>query len=223
MQISLESRRRTASPSARPGEGPAGLPFGHLNLRRNPFGELDPSERAGLAVVNVDRFVQRLKQPGYAVQFIGRQGRGKTTHLLAILRRFPRAAYLHVCEGGRPRIPPGQPLLIDEMQRLAPRRRRRLYRRPVSLALGTHDDLAGELARWGFEVETVRLSGSLDAGRLHEILNRRVAWARRGPGPLPRVRLQTAHAMLGRFGDDVRAIQRHLYNRFQDLPEIQDL
>jgi len=68
---------------------PIALPFAHLNLRRNPFGELDLSQRAALAVVDVDRFVRRLAQPGYAVQFTGDRGRGKTTHLLAILRHFP--------------------------------------------------------------------------------------------------------------------------------------
>lgn len=223
MRIGLESDRHEArqaavSPDARPA-----LPFGPLNLRRNPFGELEPSERAALAVVEVDRFVRRLRQPGYAVQFLGECGRGKTTHLLAITRRFPHAAYVHVGEGERPRIPHGQPLLIDEMQRVPPRRRRRVYRRPVSLALGTHEDLSSELARAGFEVDSVRLPEMLNAGRLQQILNRRIEGARRGTGPLPLVTLQTAQAMIDRFGDDVRAIELHLYDLFQDLPGIRDV
>jgi hypothetical protein len=221
--VELPSHRYQAPPSEVPADAPAALPFGHLNLRRNPFGELEPSERAVVAVVDVDRFVRRLKRPGYAVQFMGEPGRGKTTHLLAILRQFPHAVYVHVCEHERPRIPPGQPLLIDEIQRLPRRRRRRVYRRPVSLALGTHQDLGAELVRAGFEVETIRPAEMLDARRLCQILNRRVEWARRGPGPLPQVRLHTAQTVIDRFGDDLRAIELCLYDLFQNLAGIRDV
>ncbi|HUT88459.1 MAG TPA: hypothetical protein VMY37_03095 [Thermoguttaceae bacterium] len=205
---------------------PRGLPFGHLNLRRNPFGEWELSSWAGLAVVDVDRFVSRLEQPGYAVQLMGDKGRGKTTHMLAIQRRFPDAPYVHVGEDffvRRPRIPHGHPLLVDEIQRLSPRRRRRLFRRRVSLVVGTHEDLHSELAESGFDVETVHVGGALDAPRLREILNRRIEAARRGPGRLPQVTIRTSRTMIGRFGDDVRAIQWHMYDLFQTLRGIQDV
>jgi len=221
----VESRtnRRRAPHGQPPVDGPLGLPFATLNLRRNPFGELEAAERAAVAVVEVDRFVRRLEQPGYAVQFIGEKGRGKTTHLLAIWRHFPQAVYVHVGEQERPRIPHGQPLLIDEMQRLSRWHRRRVFRRRVPLAIGTHEDLSDELSRAGFEVQTVRPAATLDGKRLRQMLNRRVEWARRGAGPLPQVSLQTAQAMLDRFGDDLRAIEFYLYDLFQDLPGIQDV
>ena len=221
--VELQSDRQPAAQRDAPADAPAVLPFAHLNLRRNPFGEPEPEERAALAVVDVARFVRRLEQPGYAVQFIGEKGRGKTTHLLAILRHFPQAAYIHICEGQRPRIPHGQPLLIDEIQRLPRRRRRRVFRRPVSLAIGTHQDVSSELVRAGFEVDSVRPAEQLDPRRLRQILNRRIEWARRGPGPLPQVGLQTAQAMIDRFGDDLRAIELYLYDLFQNLPGIRNV
>jgi hypothetical protein len=102
----LAADGRPAAPESHAQAGaPGALPFAHLNLRRNPFGEFQPAQRAVLAVAEVERFVRRLAQPGYAVQFIGDQGRGKTTHLLAIMRHFPRAAYVHVGQGQRPPIP----------------------------------------------------------------------------------------------------------------------
>jgi hypothetical protein len=55
------------------------------------------------------------------------------------------------------------------------------------------------------------------------MLNRRIEWARRGPGPLPQIRLQTAQAMLDHFGDDLRAIEFCLYDLYQNLREIQDV
>lgn len=197
--------------------------FAHLNLRRNPFGEVDQSQRARLAVVEVDRFVRRLASPGYAVQFIGEQGRGKTTHLLAIARQLAGSVYIQVTEGERPRIPQSRRLLIDEAERLPRSQRCRVFRRPVSLALGIHQGLDRELAEAGFEVETVTLSGALVPETLHAMLNRRIEWARRGPGDLPRITLETAESLIGRFGDNVREIEWRLYELFQSLPEIRNV
>ena len=206
-----------------PVETAVSLPFAHLNLRRNPFGETEPFEQGELAVVDVGRHVERLRRPGYAVQFIGGRGRGKTTHLLAVRRHFPDAPYVHIGEGQRPRIPKGHPLFVDEIQRFSLRQRRRLFRRPVSLALGTHEDFRNELIDAGFEVETVTAGGSLDARRLCEIAARRIRWARRGPGRLPQVDVRTAQAMIDHYGDDLRAIHAHLYHLFQNLQGIEDV
>lgn len=226
MHEDSEPDRPCGAPSEVSVDTPRGLPFAHLNLRRNPFGELDLASWAGLAVVDVERQVTQLERPGYAVQLMGDKGRGKTTHMLAIRRRFPRAPYVHVGEdfrARRPHIPHGHPLLVDEIQRLSPRRRRRVYRRRVSLVVGTHEDFGAELRQAGFDVETVDVGGALDARRLREILNRRIEAARRGPGRLPRVTIGTAHAMIDRFDDDVRAIQWQMYDLFQTLRGIQDV
>ena len=94
------------------------LPYVHLNLRRNPFGEFSEDERTALAVVNVDGICTRLDSPEYAVQFVGEKGYGKTTHLLAILARCSGAGYVHIPEGERAEVPDGCPILIDEAQRL---------------------------------------------------------------------------------------------------------
>ncbi len=220
MCSTLEQNPRPDQPPEVRADIPKRLPFAHLNLRRNPFGEIDLSQRALLAVADVDRFVRRLRRTGYAVQFTGERGRGKTTHLIAIGRHFPHAAYVHIEEDRRPRIPRGRLLLIDEVQRLPRKRRRRVFRRPVALALGTHLDVSPELADAGFEVETVALSGTLRAQRLREMLNRRIDWARRSPGEVPVIALRTAETMIHRFGDNIRAIEWHLYEVFQSLAEI---
>ena len=215
-----------------PNHGPAGtpcadLPFGHLNLRANPFGELEPQERAAIAVVETEPFVDCLTRSGRAVQFMGDPGRGKTTHLLAIMDHFPEAAYVHIPEGRRPRIPHGNPLFVDEIQRLSPHYRRRVYRRAnrrgVPLAMGSHLDVSGELTLAGFVVETVAVADKLDAVRLCEMLNRRIEWVRRDAGPLPEITIRTAQAMMARHGDNVRAIEGYLYELFQGLGEIREV
>ncbi len=228
MSSVLTQSKQACRPNNGPGAGGcAGLPFGHLNLRTNPFGELESHQRAAVALVETEPFVDRLSRSGQAVQFMGDPGRGKTTHLLAVMAHFPRAAYVHIPEERRPRIPCGNPLFIDEIQRLSHRRRRREYRRAsrqgVSLAIGTHLDVSEELVGAGFDVQTVTVSEELDATRLRAMLNRRIEWVRRDAGPLPEITLRTADEMLARYGDNVRAIEGHLYELFQDLKEIREV
>jgi hypothetical protein len=193
------------------------LAYAELNLRRNPFGELEPWERAELALVDAEPYLRRLRRPGYAVQFVGDKGRGKTTHLLAIRRRLPGVSYVRIAEDGRTEIPAGSLLLVDEIQRLDRRRRRRLFRPERSLGLGTHEDFSRELRRAGLTVETVWVAAGLSASRVCAICNRRIAWARRGPGCLPEVTLEQAKLLLARFGDDLRAIEGHLYEWIQGM------
>ena len=200
---------------------PVGLPFAHLNLRRNPFGQLEPEELARLSVTCVDRFVGRLGRPGFAVQFLGAKGRGKTTHLHALRRAFPSAPYVYFPPGAPParlRRPPARgPLFLDELQRMPPSRRRRLWPR-ASYAIASHLDHTDELRAVGLEVETVRLTG-LEPERLTAIVARRVEAARRGAGTVPAVSPGGIRSLVERHGDDLRAILDRLYDAFQGLPE----
>ena len=75
------------------------LPFAHLNLRRNPFGEFSVEERAQLAVVDLEPAIAHLSSDvangrGAVVQVLGEKGFGKTTHLLALYSRHPGASYV---------------------------------------------------------------------------------------------------------------------------------
>lgn len=196
------------------------LPFAHLNLRRNPFGEFTEREREALALVDVELFVQRLSNPRYAVQFVGEKGYGKTTHLLALRAAFRDASYLHIGEGERIRLPTGSPILIDEAQRLTPWQRVQLFRRSVPLVLGTHQNFERQLRRAGRTVETIDTATRTSAAQLHTILNQRIGYVRRGDGPVPRVSRKTSDQLRARFGHDIRQIQNALYATFQSLREI---
>jgi hypothetical protein len=200
------------------------LAFAHLNLRRNPFGELTDTERAALAVVEIDAEVDWLRTPRRALQIIGDSGRGKTTHLLAFAARFPGSPLVRVRDGDPPSIPDeANPLLIDEVQFLPPRLRRRLWTRPTSFVLGTHHELGEELARAEVEVRTLRPAEHLTAERLHRALASRVEAARRAPGPIPTIGERLVIELRSRFGSDLRKAEHFLYDRFQTLPEVTDV
>ena len=193
------------------------LPFVHLNLRFNPFGELPLKHRAELAVIEMAPLLEHLSQPQAVLQLIGDKGRGKTTHLLALKECFPGAGYVHFPEDERPPVPDGDPLILDEAQRIPWWQRRQLFQRPVPLILGTHRDFTRQLQRVGRDVKTVMAGDKTDRQRLNKILCQRIEFARRDPGPLPTVPLATIDKLLDQHGDDIRAIEGHLYDLFQHL------
>jgi len=197
------------------------LPFAHLNLRRNPFGELPLETRPALAVLDPEPLLAHLAPERAVLQFLGDKGRGKTTHLLA-LRAVRPAPYLHLPEDGPlPPVPTELPLLyLDESQRLTWRLRRKLFRGPGRLVLGTHEDHTRALRRAGRPVTTVEAGAGLDLPRLEQIVRKRIEAARRDAGPLPWVPEEGLRWLLARFGDDVRGMEHHLYRRFQVLAEV---
>ncbi|MCO8121865.1 hypothetical protein NHH03_08970 [Stieleria sp. TO1_6] len=152
-----------------------------------------------------------------AFQLIGDCGRGKTTRMLAIHRRFPRSSYVYLPEDEPcPAIPEGTPLLIDEAQRLPWRVRRKVFASGATLILATHNDLTGPLRRAGYQVTTQRIGLTLTADRLAEILNRRLQASRRDPRqPIPQISIQVAEQLIARHGTDIRAIESFLYDIVQ--------
>jgi hypothetical protein len=182
------------------------LAYAHLNLRRNPFGELAPREAARLAVVDLERATALLRA-GSVVQLVAPPGHGKTTHLLALQWEASLRGELRC---------------VDEIERLAPAARLGLWRAPGALAVATHADLSPEIRRAGRSVGTLPV-GRLTRERLTEMIERRIEAARRAPGIVPRVPPATVASLLRGHGDDVRAIFAALYEAFQDLPEVNDV
>ena len=167
--------------------------YEHLNLRFNPFGQLDCESRAQLAVVGVT------VRDGEILQFIGHSGRGKTTHLLALSHRLRGAHYELVAEGSNDyRSDPRtiRYLFIDEAQRIRARRLKQLMRRAQTLVLGTHQDLAHLSHR---KVRTVRLCG-VDERRVAKMVRARIEHARRGPGRVPTIPTAVLAQFMARFG-----------------------
>jgi len=206
-----------------PPSSPPGLPFAHLNLRWNPFRELPLDDWAAVAEVDTAPYVAELTDPKSALQFVGEKGHGKTTHLLAIRSRFESPGYVHIPEGERRDIPIGSPLFIDEAQRLTIRQRHHVFRSPIPLVLGTHRDFESALRRAGRKVLTIDVATETTPERVHRLLNSRIAAARRHPGDVPDISLDTADRLLKEHGPNLRAIIHSLYDTFQQLGTIDQI
>lgn len=196
-------------------EPPPLLPFSHVNLTRNPFGELTTTETAHVALLEPQDTLQFLNPPKTCVQFIGEKGRGKTTHLLDLCRRIPEAVYVHYEEASRPEVPQGHILVLDEFQRLNWRKRRQAYRRAQTLILGTHVNYATEIDKAGFRLKTIEVPLKLDPQRLQKIVQLRIEAFRRNDGEVPFLRLEEAEFLLRKHGSNLRSILHHLYHCLQ--------
>lgn len=199
------------------------LPFQELNLRINPFGALTAEESAKLAVVNIDlnSYARRLNRPGFAIQFFGSSGRGKSTHISVIHAHFPDQPYTYIPDGEPvPKIPDTSVQFIDEMQRIPRSSRLTILKRQASFVIGSHRDHSREFKQAGLEYKVFRLHG-LTIDRLMIIVRQRIEWARRNPQPpIPYLTKEAAHNLITMYGDDLWAIENHLYEVFQELNQV---
>lgn len=201
-----------------------GLPYAHLNLRRNPFSQPPPEARAALAVVDqldLPRLAARLRQGRFVLQLMGQCGRGKSTHMRALHALLPEAPLVYFPEDPpRPPVPLGAPLmLLDETQRIGWWTRRKLWRSGAGIVAGTHQDHTAELRRAGVAFEAHTIEG-LTPDRLRAIVARRIEWARRDDGPVPWLTDEAIDGLIATHGDDLRAIERLGYELFQRMRTI---
>jgi hypothetical protein len=185
-------------------------------LWRNPFGELTRDERAELAILPEDDPCRNRVRAGEALQLVGDCGRGKTTRMLVLRRRWAGSCYVYLEEDEPcPPIPHGDPLLIDEAQRLPRRVARTVFSSGLPLVLATHRDLGRRLQKFGYAVQTIRIGETNTPELVRDLLNRRIEASRLTPGPVPSISLSQARHLLGRFAGDLRAIEHFLYERVQ--------
>jgi len=197
------------------------LPWARFNLHRNPFGELSSEERSELAVVEVDDWLEMLRKPMCAVQFIGACGRGKTTRMLKLRSRLPESSYTYIPEDlPCPPIELGNPVLIDEAQRLPRAARRRVFNSGCSLVIATHRNLERVLRKHGYRVITEHVGAGNGPHLVLESLNRRIEASRLGKGPVPTLSLCDAKALVKEFGSDIRSMENKLYVLFQECLEV---
>lgn len=198
--------------------------YEHLGLYWNPFGCPPPSLWSRLCVtsLDLDELADRLATPGFAVVFRGEAGRGKSTHLRALHHHYSDRPFTYLGPEASPHtaIPKADVQFIDEVQRLAPRQRRRVFRRRASLALASHEDLREPLAQMGYEVRDIELRG-LELGRLEEIVEYRLHWSARDPDALAAGLVECVSTALPQLlaihGDDLRSIQDQLFDRVESL------
>ena len=206
------------------------FPFDRLELRGNPFRALTEDEWASLAWLQ-PVLLEALDQPLPILQVLGERGRGKSSALLGIKREL-------LARGRDPNyfyLPPGvhhlqrnqqigDPLLLDEIERLPVRNRRRLFRSSLRnpgekprLVFSSHSDLTGEIEKLRPGILTSVSIPTITTGQLAELLHNRIRSAS-ASGDLPVWFEEGAiKLLLETYSDDLRTMERSLYEVFQRL------
>ena len=199
--------------------------YSRLELRYNPFGELDRQQRIDTAVPRCDfqsviSFLESDPESHRAVQFIGPPGSGKSTHLLMLATALPDFNYVHLPRNTRRLVPARHHLMIDEAQRLGWRQRRRLFHAARSVVLGTHRCFARGLRKLGFEVVTVSLTAAPEIDWLANVLEQKIRAAQRPKYRDRQVGLingPTVVQLRDEFGNNIRGMERRLYETLYAL------
>lgn len=200
--------------------------YAHLNLFQNPFSALDAAENGALLVpqTDLDRIIERLQSPGYAIQFLGRRGRGKSTHLNALYRHFAGVPFSYLGKG-EPYggIPTAPVVFIDEAQRIPWLKRHNVWSRNASFVIGSHWHHGVELRRAGLAVETVILGGRISAESLQKMSQNRILASVREVGqPVPQLSDATAHSLTRRYRNNIRKMFDILYDKVETLERIEE-
>ena len=203
------------------------FPFNALGYRSNPFRALTDEEWADIVVLpNV--VVEAVANGGH-LQVLGELGHGKTSTLLGLTRQFRRAGrrvayeYLPIeHDVFTSSLGNLDVFLLDEVQRLRPGERRRLLtaaKTGLRLILGSHEDLAPLFKRAVLALTTVRLDHVVPE-QLAALLARRLEAAAL-PDSALRVTFDPSALVYleARFGSNLRAMERFLYEVFQRLEE----
>jgi hypothetical protein len=206
------------------------FPFESLGLARNPFSSLTEDEWAALAWLH-PAVREALDQSTPVVQILGESGRGKSSTLLAVKRelltlgRDPHYVYLPP-DSRRLKASEiyGDPLLIDEIERLPARSRRRLYHTRLhahrdlpSLIFSSHVDLVLEVERLETGTTASVKIPSLSETQLGDLLNVRIRSASTGENLPVWFNPGAVNLLSQLYGGDLRRIERTLYEVFQRL------
>ena len=198
------------------------LPFSHIYLRFNPFGELDQQQRVEVAVVDVSKYKYMLNEDGNAIQFLADHGRGKTTHLLYLYQYYSGAEFTQLYPGDKPDMSQRLMRFVDSVENMSKHERMTMYKNTPSLACTTHTDLTKELTAAGYKVLNIIVSLN-DTEKIRQVFNRRIEFSRRCKGDIPVINEHIVESLIKQFGDDIRAMEHCLYNKFQNMEKIENV
>jgi hypothetical protein len=111
-------------------------------------------------------------------------------------------------------------LFIDDAQMMGKGMLARTRRFP-GVVVATQVDMGMSFRKAGFDVRTRWVPDTIGQRHLQAIVERRLEWARRGPGPIPRVGKKARSGLLGRHGHNLRAMLADLYDRYQQLEALE--
>ncbi|CAA0174247.1 hypothetical protein [Tenacibaculum maritimum] len=170
-------------------------------------------------IFNFEKLLLKIKtKDSLAIEFSGKKGRGKTTHLIALQQKVPefpifllenKVSVNSVLEDD------SEVVFIDGIAHLSFSERHKLFKEKKVVIYTTHFSKKIECMLAKKKLHTIYFKG-ISIEILENIVKNRLKVAEREKGSYERVFTQREISLLiKKFGDDYRGIINHLYEKFQ--------
>ncbi len=187
----------------------------------NPFSGVFEDDLDAIIVPNFDinKMILKIKDPKpKAIEFLGKQGRGKTTHLTYLhqkLSEYP-IYYLHKSSNVSSLLnDTSEIVFVDSIHHLSLRDRIQLFKTKRTVIYTTHwtRKLEGYLGQK--KIYTVKFKG-INTKVLSSIINQRLMLAANGElTDQDRFTDEQTNRLIKKFGDDYRGIINYLFKEYQ--------
>lgn len=199
------------------------MPFEHPDSQFyfNPFVGFFTQELDKIIVprFDLDYMMKLIQTPEVNhIEFLGKQGRGKTTHLRWLASHLPQyPLFLLSAESDLEELyaDDSSIIFVDSIHHIPIYRRVALFKKKKSIIFTTHWTRKLECAMAAKALHTIRFKG-IDTEYLYKIINNRLQFASTSAITAEQYfEKKELEALIAKFGDDYRGILNHLFDNFQ--------
>lgn len=199
--------------------------YSKLNLKYNPFSFLNEEEQLQSVILRfqMEELVKKIEDSkSIFVEFYGKKGHGKSTHLSFLINRyFPNADYIKLQKNNSSVVSITENILvIDSFQLLTLKNRLNLLRKQKKLITSSHNshrfgigfikDKCYEYVNFNkLELEFEMLKSIINSKIEIAILNKEQ--------PIPKIKDSYLQSLKKKYNKDLRAMQMNLYTEFLNL------
>lgn len=195
--------------------------YTQLNLRYNPFAYLNDEELLEVTEdrINLEAIADKIdSSDSCLVQFYGKKGRGKSTHLQALHKHyFPEATFYKLQKNGKISIEKTEGILfIDSFQLLSLKNQLELLNSQQKLIIGAHHSCSILNFKQRQYHQKINFSDlKTEINFINEMVNSRMKLARLHPEkPIPKLKNSLLEELHDQYQNNLRGIQESLYEFF---------
>jgi len=186
----------------------------------NPFGGISDEELLEVIIPKYDleKSIELLSRPEPIIlQFVGKKGRGKTTHLRALYQLISNSKIYFLDHKGYRKItnPNNLNIFIDSVHHIPWRKRLQLWRQSnTSYVITTHSYRNIEFFLCNRTYKTIHFRG-LSLTKLESIIKKRISQYSTIEQNQIIINTNTLKILSTQYGDNIRGLLNFLYDRFK--------
>ncbi|WP_299617484.1 hypothetical protein [uncultured Tenacibaculum sp.] len=190
------------------------------NFLFNPFSGVLHEDIPQVILPNIDieDITNKIRNSnGLAIEFIGKQGRGKTSHLKYlqhILNEYPIFLLNSNSSASEIIKNTSKTVFIDSIHHLSFRHRIQIFKQKKVVVYTTHWSRKIDCLLAKKDHYSIRFKG-IQPEKLKDILNKRLKLASNTNQPDTLFSTNDADILIKKFGDNYRGIINHLYEKYQ--------